>query len=127
MVKGKVSDFGEFFVGFVDESPENLAHWDVAAVVVATATTTVLDLNLHLHLLRTHLLPTFQRRRFHFLPPQPQIDQILMSTTRHTTQSATTDDCACAYLCLVLPLALAFLNVSFTFPLFFLIFSYFMQ
>jgi hypothetical protein len=24
-----VSDFGEFFVSFVDESPENLAYWNV--------------------------------------------------------------------------------------------------
>lgn len=56
LVEGKVSDFGELLVGFVDESPENLAHWDVAADTAAATAV----LHLHLHLLRTHLLPNYE-------------------------------------------------------------------
>jgi len=52
LVKRNVSDFGELFVGFIGESPENLARWDTHAAAAAAATV------LHLLLLRRHLPPT---------------------------------------------------------------------
>lgn len=61
LVKRNVPDFGELFVGFIGQSPENLARRDAHAATAAAAATI-----LHLLLLRRHLPPPLTTTPFGF-------------------------------------------------------------